>query len=157
MRCCLHYLNVMVSLLEIAKRLCDGNLSYIIHPSQLQCLLSGFRFKPRKTSLVVLRERVSQMCTIGSASLITCYLRCYKWQKINCFSTFEVKLVSTRQCVSRANGGWWHTDQYYSLEQTSTAEGAIRPQRCLSALWYTLEERGCGDGKGGRIWWVHAA
>lgn len=62
-----------------------------------------------------------------------------------------------RRCVSEANGGWWHTDQYYTLEQTSEAEGAIQPQRCLSALWYTLGERGGGDGRGGRIWWVHAA
>lgn len=62
-----------------------------------------------------------------------------------------------RRCVSEANGGWWHTDQYYTLEQTSAAEGAIQPQRCLSALWYTLGERGGGDGRGGRIWWVHAA
>lgn len=48
---------------------------------------------------------------------------------------------SARQHVSEANGGWWHTDLYYSLVQTSAAEGAIRPQRCLSALWYTLRER----------------
>lgn len=60
-------------------------------------------------------------------------------------------------CMYEANSGWWHTDQYYSLEQTSTAEGAIRPQRCLSALWYTLRERSWGDARGGRIWWVHAA
>lgn len=51
-----------------------------------------------------------------------------------------------RRCVSEANGGWWHTDQYYTLEQTSAAEGAIQPQRCLSALWYTLGERGGGMG-----------
>lgn len=97
------------------------------------------------------------MCAIGPASLIMCYLWWYKWLKINCFSTFEVKLVSMRLCVSEANDGWWHSDQYYSLEQTSRAEGAIWPQCCLSALWYTLRERGCGDSRGGRIWWVHAA
>lgn len=55
-----------------------------------------------------------------------------------------------RQCVSEANGGWWHTDQYYTLEQTSEAEGAIQPQCCLSALWYTLGEREVA-GMGGEV------
>lgn len=45
------------------------------------------------------------MCTTGSASLITCYLWCYKWYKINCFSTFEVKLASY-EAVWKWNQRW---------------------------------------------------
>lgn len=141
---------------RVAKRQ-EGNLSPSIHLTQLPCLLSASRFEPRKTNLAVLCESVSETCAVGSAGLIMCYLWCYKRRKTNCFSTFGVKLVSVRRRVSEADDGWWHTDQCYSLEQTSAAEGAVRPQRCLSALWYTLGERGCGERRGGRIWWVHAA
>lgn len=61
------------------------------------------------------------------------------------------------QGESEANGGWWCTDvQNYSQEKTSTAEGAIRPQRRLSTLWFPLGAES-EAGWGTTIWWVHAA
>lgn len=59
-------------------------------------------------------------------------------------SNVEVKPVSRSQDESEANGGCWGPDPNYSLEKTSTAEGALRPQRRLSALWFTLRDRELG-------------
>lgn len=97
-----------------------------------------FRSWPRKTTFVSLLQSCvapGEPATFGVA----------KGWKENCFPTFEVKLAPTmRWRVSGANSGCWCTDQCYTPEWSDTAEGAVWPQRCPSAQWYTLGKGSCG-------------